>query len=137
MQYFGGCLITLKRIEEALYRTGDYGGIKINEIYYNVFRVNFNNRDKSSSERREVILKNAEISQYFICLYQIFKNINERISLSNKNDEQKIKKTYSNILRASISTTLLQLLAVNCHENFKEYKKFLEDYNGPAVKTTI
>lgn len=126
---FWGLFHNLKRIEEILYKTGDYGQIKINEIYYDVFRCQFSNRDKGHSRRRDEILKNAELSQYFICLYQIFKNIEGRISLDNKEEEQKIKKAYSNILRASISTKLLQLLAVNCHENFKEYKGFLENYN--------
>ena len=126
---FWGLFHNLKRIEEILYKTSDYGQIKINEIYDDVFRCQFNNRDKDHSRRREAILKNAELSQYFICLYQIFKNIDGRISLDNKEDEQKIKKAYSNILRASTPTKLLQLLAVNCHEKFAKYKRFLEDYN--------
>lgn len=126
---FWGLFNNLKKIEEILYTIGDYEQIKINEIYYDVFRCNFNEPTSNHSRRREKILKNAEISQYFICLYQIFKNIDERIFLDNKEDEKKIKKAYSNILRASIPTKLLQLLAVNCHEEFKEYKEFLEDYN--------
>jgi len=35
---FWGLFHNLKRIEEILYKTGDYGQIKINEIYYDVFR---------------------------------------------------------------------------------------------------
>nr|WP_283772309.1 putative phage abortive infection protein [Acinetobacter sp. ANC5681] len=126
---FWGLFHNLKRIEEILYKTGDYGQIKINEIYHDVFRCQFSGRDKDHSSRREKILKNAELSQYFICLYQIFKNIDGRISLDNKEEEQKIKKAYSNILRASTPTKLLQLLAVNCHEEFEKYKRFLEDSN--------
>ncbi|WP_353675551.1 putative phage abortive infection protein [Acinetobacter towneri] len=126
---FWGLFHNLKRIEEILYKNGDYGQIKINEIYYDVFRCNFSGKDLNHSERREKILKNAELSQYFICLYQIFKNIDERVSLANKEEEKKIKKAYSNILRASIPTKLLQLLAVNCHERFTQYKQFLEESN--------
>lgn len=126
---FWGLFHNLKRIEEMLFKSGDGGQLKIDIIYYNVFLCQFNKRDKNHSNRRQIILKDAELSQYFICLYQIFKNIDERISFGNKEEEKKIKKAYSNILRASIPTKLLQLLAVNSHENFNEYKNFLEDFN--------
>lgn len=126
---FWGLFHNLKRIEEMLFGMGDSGSLKVHNIYYNVFRCSFSSEDKTHSLRRRVILQDAELSQYFICLYQIFKNIDERISLEDKIEEKKIKKAYANILRASIPSTLLQLLAVNCHEDFEEYKKFLENYS--------
>lgn len=124
---FWGLFQNLKRIEENLYKVRDYDQLIVDEIYFRVFYCGFKKNEKHLM-RRNIILQDAELSQYFICLYQIFKNIDERILLGDKEEEKRIKKAYSNILRASVPTKLLQLLAVNCHEDFEEYKAYLEAF---------
>lgn len=119
---FWGLLGHLKKIEELLYQKDNDQNLILDSVYHRIFLYKL---DESISEKRQKILRNAEISQYFIVLYQIFKNIDEKIDTDNF----KLKKSYSNILRANISTKILQLLAVNCYEDFPEYKKHLEKFN--------
>ncbi|MFV5478429.1 putative phage abortive infection protein [Acinetobacter baumannii] len=81
------------------------------------------------SSKRKLILENAEVSKYFICLYQILKNIDERIKGSSEGEKFNLQKNYVNILRSVLSTKVLQLLAVNSYEEFDMYRKYLEKYN--------
>lgn len=119
---FWGLLGHLKKNEEQLYQKNNDQILILDSVYYQIFLYEL---DESLSEKRQKILKNAEISQYFIILYQVFKNIDEKID----RDNFKLKKSYSNILRANVPTKILQLLAVNCYEDFPEYKKYLEKFN--------
>ncbi|WP_162898201.1 putative phage abortive infection protein [Acinetobacter sp. WCHAc010034] len=118
---FWGLLEHLKKIEDSLYEKNSDHILIIDEVYSKIFCYSL---DESLYKKRQKILSNAQISQYFILLYQIFKNIDEKIS----KDDFKLKKSYSNILRANVSTKILQILVINCYENFPEYKTYLEKF---------
>ena len=114
---FWGLLDHLKKLEERLFENKG----NLDEIYDDIFA---SQKYERVSLCREKILLNAELSQYFIVLYQLLKNIDVKLGHS----DYQVKKAYSNIVRANVPTKFLQLLAINCYENFPEYKLYLEDF---------
>ena len=111
---FWGLLDHLKKLEERLFENKG----NLDEIYDDIFA---SQKYERVSLCREKILLNAELSQYFIVLYQLLKNIDVKLGHS----DYQVKKAYSNIVRANVPTKFLQLLAINCYENFPEYKLYL------------
>lgn len=78
------------------------------------------------------LLKDREISKYFMLLFQILKIIDNKIdeNIYLKADKLATKKMYSNIVRASISEKAMQLLMVNVlHQDFKPYKELVEMFS--------
>lgn len=92
--------------------------------FYKIFESN----DKI--EYKQVDLrKKYQLTRYFIILYQVLKQINDTNFL--KKEE---KKKYSNIVRASLENSLLQLLMLNCNcegynDDFKEFYLLLEKFS--------
>ena len=91
---------------------------------YKIFSNNYKLEYKQVDLRKEY-----QLTRFFILLYQILKNISENNFLNDKE-----KKKYSNIIRASLDNTLLQLLMLNCNcagfnDDFKEYRKFVEEFS--------
>lgn len=92
--------------------------------FYKIFESN----DKI--EYKQVDLrKKYQLTRYFIILYQVLKQINDTNFL--KREE---KKKYSNIVRASLENSLLQLLMLNCNcegysDDFKEFYSLLEKFS--------
>lgn len=77
------------------------------------------------------LLKDREVSRFFMLLFQLLKIIDKKIdeNIYLKTDKSVTKKMYSNIVRASISEKAMQLLMVNVlHENFKPYKELVEKF---------
>ena len=77
------------------------------------------------------LLKDREISRFFMLLFQLLKIIDNKIddNIYLKTDKSVTKKMYSNIVRASISEKAMQLLMINVlHENFKPYKELVEKF---------
>lgn len=77
---------------------------------------------------RNTIFSERELSNFYIFLYQILKNIDLKLS------EDEVKKNYSNIVRSLIPDHLLQLLVVNCYadiedHNFDRYKKLVTQFS--------
>lgn len=100
----------------------------LNCSYDNVF-----NECISMEEAWQRILRNKSLSRYFIFLYQLLKIISIRIEENNyidKNSKIILKKTYSNIVRASIPEQLMQLLMINAvWGKFGSYRELLEEFN--------
>lgn len=126
---FWGMLQHLKNLEAQLVfvpneknQNGPKKLSNLDNLYIDIF---LKNEEQNIIDKRRLILRNADVSQYFMCMFQIFKNIDEKID-NNKND---LKKSYTNILRANIPIKILQLLSVNCYDEFPKYKKYLEDFN--------
>lgn len=77
------------------------------------------------------LLKDREVSRFFMLLFQILKIIDNKIddNIYLKTDKSVTKKMYSNIVRASISEKAMQLLMINVlHENFRPYKDLVEKF---------
>ena len=77
------------------------------------------------------LLKDREISRFFMLLFQLLKIIDNKIddNIYLKTDKLVTKKMYSNIVRASIPEKAMQLLMINVlHENFKPYKDLVEKF---------
>ncbi|OTG92597.1 putative phage abortive infection protein [Acinetobacter sp. ANC 3832] len=126
---FWGMLQHLKNLEAQLVfvpnekdQHGQEKFSNLDNLYIDIF---LRNEEQDITDKRKLILINADVSQYFMCMFQIFKNIDEKID-DNKTD---LKKSYTNILRANIPIKILQLLSVNCYDEFPKYKKYLEDFN--------
>jgi len=65
-----------------------------------------------------------KIKKYFMILYQLLRFIDNQ-SIKNKIDG----KEYTNILRALIDVSILEVLAINCiSHNFVQYKNYIEKY---------
>lgn len=80
----------------------------------------------------EKVLKDREISRYFMLLYQILKIIDTKIddNIYIKTDKFLTKKMYSNIVRSSIPEELMQLLMINALNNsFQPFKELIEKFN--------
>ncbi|MFW2095712.1 putative phage abortive infection protein [Acinetobacter sp. ULE_I057] len=80
----------------------------------------------------EKVLKNREVSRYFMLLYQILRIIDTKVddNIYIKTDKFSIKKMYSNIVRSSISEELMQLLMINALNNiFQSFKDLIEKFN--------
>ncbi|HID0459117.1 TPA: putative phage abortive infection protein, partial [Acinetobacter baumannii] len=120
---FWGLMRNLENIENNIYKKNT-----LDNLYHAVFQDDLELVNILSSKRK-LILENAEVSKYFICLYQILKNIDERIKGSSEGEKFNLQKNYVNILRSVLSTKVLQLLAVNSYEEFDMYRKYLEKYN--------
>lgn len=92
--------------------------------FYKIFESN------DRLEYKQVDLrKKYQLTRYFIILYQALKQINDTNFLK---DEE--KKKYSNIVRASLENSLLQLLMLNCNcdgykDDFKEFYFLLERFS--------
>ncbi|EXB25515.1 hypothetical protein J537_2684 [Acinetobacter baumannii 1437282] len=125
---FWGLMRNLENIENNILMESKKGKIILDDLYRDVFQKNINGKNILLSKRK-LILENAEVSKYFICLYQILKNIDERLSGGSLEDKFKLQKSYANILRSVLSTKVLQLLAINSFEEFNVYRKYLEKYN--------
>ena len=96
---------------------------KISE-FYEVFKSN------SKLEYKQVALrKKYQLTRYFIILYQVLKQINDTEFFKKKD-----KKKYSNIIRASLDNSLLQLLMLNCNcdnfsDDFNDFYSLLEKFS--------
>lgn len=112
-------------------RTNEDNNILI-EIYNSVFKEYKNGIiSPDIYQRRKLILGNNEINQYFIFLYQILKITRDSLEGNNSLGEETplLKKKYGNIIRASISAELLQLLVINILDKFSDYRDLIEDFN--------
>ena len=118
---FWGLLDYLKKTENQLYNLIEDETV-LDEIYNNIF---ISKKYESLFSCREKILMNSMLSQYFVVLYQLLKKIDN--GLNGK--DFKLKKSYSNIVRANIPVKILQLLAINCYKEFPEYKLYLEKFS--------
>lgn len=85
---------------------------------------------------KEELIRNREISRYFILLYQVMKMIDVEVSkFSNsensserENEKQKQKKFYTNLIRSQQDNKMLQLLFINCFDDgFSDFKKYLKE----------
>lgn len=79
----------------------------------------------------EKVLSDREVSRYFMLLYQILRIIDTKIddNIYLKTDKYLTKKMYSNIVRASVSEVLMQLLIINAlNSSFTSFKKLLESF---------
>lgn len=79
----------------------------------------------------EKVLNDREVSRYFMLLYQILRIIDTKINdnIYLKTDKYLTKKMYSNIVRASVSEELMQLLIINAlNSSFTTFKKLLESF---------
>lgn len=92
--------------------------------FYEIFESN------SKLEYKQVSLrKNYQLTRYFIILYQVLKQINDIEILMDSE-----KKKYSNIVRASLENSLLQLLMLNCNcegfsDDFDQFYLLLEKFS--------
>lgn len=92
--------------------------------FYEIFESN------SKLEYKQVSLrKNYQLTRYFIILYQVLKQINDIEILIDGE-----KKKYSNIVRASLENSLLQLLMLNCNcegfsDDFDQFYLLLEKFS--------
>ncbi|MFV5516325.1 putative phage abortive infection protein [Acinetobacter gerneri] len=125
---FWGLIGNLENIEKSLYDKNEDGQVVLDLLYRNVFQ-NGIEKENIVQLKRNVILQNAELSKYFIYLYQILKNIDESLKSGSLEERFRLQKSYSNILRATLSTKVLQLLAINSCEEFDSYRGYLEKYN--------
>lgn len=104
------------------------GQIEIDRINYEFNSINTNRKNASrllSIIQENIDTKYIEFHQFSLLLYQVLKLIN-----SSYNDE-KSRKKYSNILRASIDIRILQILALAVcrldNETYRPYMNFLEE----------
>lgn len=100
----------------------------LDQIYLEVI----NEQIKSIDEQKEKILLNRKLCRYFILLYQLLKIVDKTVEENTyiKGDKNLIKKTYSNIVRASISEQAMQLLMVNVlNDGFESYKNLVEKFS--------
>lgn len=135
MIYERGLLLNqLNAYSSALNEKSELSGTILSQIYDDVFENNkypFVKGSPSLNDRRKVLLENHQINQYFIYLYQLLRNTRERLE-SNKslgNEVLILKKSYGNIIRASMNTELLKLLAINILDLFDDYKNLIEEFN--------
>jgi len=100
----------------------------LDKIYENVI----NEYVSTIDEQKIKLLEERELCRYFILLYQLLKNIDRTIGSNtyiNANNKASIKKTYSNIVRASISEKAMQLLMINVlNDGFEFYKDLVEKF---------
>jgi len=97
---------------------------KLLDEFYLIFNNTLTLEHKQVELRKKYLL-----TRYFILLYQSLKLISSNeFLIANE------KKKYSNILRASIENSLLQLLMLNCHcngyeDDFNEFYDFLKEFS--------
>lgn len=100
----------------------------LDECYITVLRKNVEGIKEPLGE----LLKDRVISRYFMLLYQLLKNIDDKIDSNGyiRSDKLIIKKTYTNIVRASIPEKLMQLLMLNVlNLGFDRYKDLVEKFS--------
>ncbi|MHC3125544.1 putative phage abortive infection protein, partial [Acinetobacter sp. GN11] len=99
----------------------------LDECYITVLRKNVEGIKEPLGE----LLKDRVVSRYFMLLYQLLKNIDDKIDSNGyiRSDKLIIKKTYTNIVRASIPEKLMQLLMLNVlNLGFDRYKDLVEKF---------
>lgn len=130
---FFSLLNQFKYQQDQLCSLDENGKSKVDKIYRSIFVDDY---ELDLDCKRHKILQNQELSQYYICLYQLFKLINSKIDRS-PNEVDKIEewgdyaleKQYTNILRALIPPKLQQLLFLNAYTSFDEYRWYLSYYS--------
>jgi hypothetical protein len=129
---FFSVLQQLKYFEKILTEKNGRVCSELDDIYHNVFLKKF---DYSLSYKREVLKENEILNQYFICLFQLYKMINNIYENETKNillERSKtfsLEKKYSNILRSIVPMKLQQLLFLNVSEEFELYREYLNYYS--------
>lgn len=101
-------------------------------LLHNIHSEVINERINSIDEQKEKLLFERKLCRYFILLYQLLKIVDQTVDQNTyiKGDKNSIKKTYSNIVRASISEQAMQLLMVNVlNDGFESYKKLVENFS--------
>ncbi|WP_269914777.1 putative phage abortive infection protein [Acinetobacter sp. HY1485] len=117
---FFALLSELNRVLESLQNSSNGKDSQLDRSYDKIALASI----EKFQELPNKLIRDREVSRYFMMVYQALKLINDKLSC-NKN-----RKVYTNILRASISEKAARLLMINAlHNDFSEYKKYLEQSN--------
>ncbi|MFA3127394.1 putative phage abortive infection protein [Acinetobacter pittii] len=133
MQQFDSIFFAMLKDLNSLLENLEIKSVGQESLLDKIYEQVINEKVYRIDEQRRKLLEERELCRYFILLYQLLKNIDRTIggnTYINPNNKDSIKKTYSNIVRASISEKAMQLLMINVlNDGFELYKDLVEFFS--------